>query len=1085
MTPMTRSHSGTDGLTGQPAAPPSVPGVIVVADAVSRLPGRSLLPDHPRLAHGPTGVPVLSLVLALARPAAPGEESVRPLIVSGVLTMDVTLALPVPSPTDDPDDHPLFARSATFELVQTSDGRVLSSASSQGFGARAALQASLNRSQALDALAALDGVATSLTVRATVTYQGAAGDVRLRLQGSWGRVHDALATRVPADGVLGQSALRRAFDDLLTTGELTASTDGGDPAGPERGELFDPFLRLARLVLLRESSPDPAGDGAGEPRYTLRGRPGDGFDLDASLAVRRPGLRRLVLSAPLEEVLAGQVNGGRAQFIQIEQPDSQGRMTAVPRRVRSAGDTARGPADARPIHLAAAGGGLKSVALTLRPQVTHTASANTLAATDAGQIKVLDAHRIKYTWANDVLIESIRPGPAQSLPVVPSDRTGVVWPDRLNPATVWYPPTFEVVTPDPGAAAERSAFLFDFERTGATADGRATLTGRARFTLRQGMPREVEAVRDKARPVPTDGLAVSLRIPFRDQSGTARVESFPGKVEPAAGGATVTVELLNDWVRLCYGALSQAGFQAEPARLEVGYYFRAYSVVPGGRLKWGPIRKTALLPVVYSPRDRDAEEGSPYLDATATALRFPGGELRLTREPALLAPTAIRPKPGVLISPTLKPAVRPTIGPTVYVTQTVTRQESRDVLVPCATHGHLYREKTPAGMVAVGCRDALLLGQTAFRQYEELPELEVKRASQVIARVYRSLQQPGRFLVVPAGYLITRYEPAVADRAYKPAVILYSVADDDAERTRRVVFAATLQPDVPVYARRELEGKLRTLSPTTRIEWPTELGCPVKYTWSVDARMNVQVETLCYPDSFGVTLTTDDAGALLIRGQLQTAGVEGVAEFRLADGTVLASRLGLRLREVTGPWSAGPVETTALAGAVRLTNRIEHRVAVSEVVTRDAGRVAVDSELAPGQSREVPTAAAPGDSYPVYALPSGDEVRLEEVASFVEDIHTNVIFLDLIDHAAHGLRTFEVTARLRGVPGEQQVPWTGSPRVGEVRFTLPLTSYLESRVLEFRVTRTPAGGAAAAGPWREWDLGRDGVVIGLNWELVQ
>jgi len=42
-----------------------------------------------------------------------------------------------------------------------------------------------------------------------------------------------------------------------------------------------------------------------------------------------------------------------------------------------------------------------------------------------------------------------------------------------------------------------------------------------------------------------------------------------------------------------------------------------------------------------------------------------------------------------------------------------------------------------------------------------------------------------------------------------------------------------------------------------------------------------------------------------------------------------------------------------------------------------------------------------------------------------------------------------------------------------------------TRGLEFRVTRTATGGEATTGPWREWNLGRDGVVIGLTWELVQ
>jgi hypothetical protein len=128
--------------------------------------------------------------------------------------------------------------------------------------------------------------------------------------------------------------------------------------------------------------------------------------------------------------------------------------------------------------------------------------------------------------------------------------------------------------------------------------------------------------------------------------------------------------------------------------------------------------------------------------------------------------------------------------------------------------------------------------------------------------------------------------------------------------------------------------------------------------------------------------------------------------------------------------------------------------------------------------------AAARAAWPVCTLPAAGPAALDELRTFVEDIDTNVVFLDLVDHAAHGLQRIDIRARMVGVAGEQDVEMSGSPPVGSVAFVLPLTTYLAGRLLQYRITVTAADGIARTSEWTTWDLAASGSIVSLTWDAV-
>lgn len=677
-----------------------------------------------------------------------------------------------------------------------------------------------------------------------------------------------------------------------------------------------------------------------------------------------------------------------------------------------------------------------------------------------------------------------------------------LWRDRVRANEYWYAPTFELVRPDPARPAETGPFRFVFERTGVTAAGAPALTGDVLFTLRPVMRAETRAELDArgdptARSVPRDGLGAVLEIPFvDDRDGSLKRHAFPADVEDEGDAIRASVRLLNEWVRLAYGALAEPGFQAEPPRLRIAYSFSAYvpvreqdaSVVLGG--------KAIVTPVGAG----DGAAGVPHLRPSDLVYELASGarlafrrETRASARRRLPDDEPLRPILAAAIRPpkvaepvlTVKPlpitaaALEELRERVEYAERSVVRTDQQDATVPCDGFGAFYLERRNGGEHAVGCRDALLLGATIYRRFEELADLRSDRY-----RVFRSLQQPGRFVLLPAVYRIGRHEPGDGADAYRPTVLLYALLSADSAVASRVVLDAALQPDVLPAEVRRLRDRLLQHSPDPRIELPSEIAVDeVRVSWVLPSGLTSSTRTAMLPDgSIRATFETDIVDWQILRAMLERGGVSGAGEFVLGDGTTLTTALELGLRAIAGPRTAGAVSVTLAGRSARVRNEIEQPLDVADLDAYGPfgqRTVRVEAALAPDGEREVELPEGTTEAYAVYRRPDG-AVTLEEVRSFVEDIETNVVFVNLVDLAGRGLAALDVEAQLVGVATTKHARLDPDADIASLEFVLPLTTWLEQHVVEFRLTAEPIGGQPTTGAWTRWDVARNGNVIGLQ-----
>ncbi len=1139
------------------------------------------LPKNPLLVRRANGDPVFSLTLLLSRQPRPDEDSVYPLIERGILGFDVSLGVPMallppPRQCTDTDaatngyqsDRPveykrLFIREATIALTldqsedQSEPAQVLTAVQASGTDCRAALTATLERSETLNVLAALAGQESPLEVRAEVSYRVAATAQKVRLYGRWAAIYDVLVTQADANGDLSLTQLKQAVAEMLDAqvlsvfraDELTAEPT----ANADRDALFEMFMRLSAVILSRRS-PDTSFT---ETKYGLRGRPHESFALNYTQTLSGASQQSRVLSAPLAAVI-GQALAERDwdQFVHLVSSGQGegGDVEPVPHRVKTRSDQPSRVSRRRPttLQLAAIQGSIQSVATTMRPVVKPTAVATKpiFINRPVSELKPLP---IQHGVLDDVILELPHRQPVRSLPVV-TDRLAPIWRDRKVLGQYWYAPVFEVVQPAATHSPDSSAFLFEYERTGVTAAGAPALQATIRFTLRAKMSAQTQAAVGKLqlmtertvpidhlsvlpqggfhgnpstfRVVPTENLSVLLQVPFvDDRTGQVRTHPFKATLQKTGDTLIATVKVINEWVRLCYGAIAQADFQEIPLKLSAAYTFEAY--VPARQqdfeLAFGG--KALQTQVVYSAADANQLAGHAYLDAKTLTYQLPYSEIRFQREARHLpgssasrasnasaatkalgadkrdfiqgGSTLITARPSFSTFPqsTISPvAPKPQITASAsittllqqvqYATRTQVRRESHDVLYPCNTLGNLYREKLGTTSTAIGCRDALRLGQTHYRQYEEITALRDPRYS-----VYRSLSQPGQFLVVPLQYCITRQSASVPD-AYRPLIILYASIDPENSANNWLTLDVTLQPDLPPYTRRALLAKLASYDPAPAIQYPTEIPVEqIEYDWNLGSR-EIAVDHSPLGPFVQVSMEMDPVTWQLQLARLEETGIYGSMRLSLPDGSSLQTSLLLQLTQIGGPWDTGPIEIARTGDRLRLTNKIERPIDISDLTAYQGSGVAstvpVEISLLPDATE---TAIAPpaADIYPSYRFPPADPTTIREVRSFVEDIHRNFVFMNLISFANHQLTRLEIQARIKDVVSIYTAQLTEDMRIAEIEVTLPLTTYLESHVLQFQVTKffSTESQPTATTPWLDLNFDTSGNVVSLTWPMIQ
>ncbi|MHA3795243.1 hypothetical protein [Sphingomonas sp. YL-JM2C] len=1019
-------------------------------------------PDADRglvLALDPAGRAKAAITIVLDRRPPASDGSIEPYVSHAMLGFTGQV------------DAPVFARSARFVLR---DGdAALQQVDAMGERPTAAFSLTVQRDAALRLLAALRGEASGMALACDVERRGAASEpliVRARLA-------DVAAALDPA-GLLDRAMIGGIAAAMLDAGRLSVS-----PAGtPDRETLVDGFLAMARPILR------PVTTEAGRRWRVLPVTPNP---MLLSGRIDQPGAAttdRRSYARPLETLLAPVAEADDLdRYVRIVAPDGNGGFGPVPRLV--AQPRAR---DTSPMIKLARFDRTNMVQLQAAAQPTVARiDAHALIAT--ANVQPVTALKPSFVAIADLQIMPVQAAATEeALPEV-DEKTAPLWRDKVDPNRFWYAPAFTLAAPAATDDPDEAPFGMLFHAEGHRADGTPGLSGTVHVRLDRGMSAETLAAwnaagQPAAAPVPTGGLSVQLLIPFRDEAGETRTQAFPADLREEGDAVHAEVALIDDWVRLAYGSLAYPDFQSRAPELSVAYSFRGYVPISEGNLQLLFDRKAALVALGTGRRARSL--GTGYLDTETLSWSDGAATVKLGREPAGRSRATMAARPAAVATLAVKPnllqaaTIAELLRKRRYGIRSIARAQALPATFPCKDFGAFYREERDGGIVAIGCQDAFRLGQTVYRQFERLDDL-----SDATASVWRSLQQPGRFLVVPARWSIGRFDAqAPAGRAWRPSIFLYSSVDPDDAAKNRCALLASLVPDIDPARTLAIRRGLAGLAATPLLLSLDDIEAQLGFRWTVPALSGLTVAAVKLGACIQVTAECPLDTTPLLVSMLETSGLAGAVDFTLPDGTVIACDLGIDLARVVGPVPDGPVAVERGQGVIRLANPIERPVDVGEIVVEppegEPVTIAVDRRIEPGAAIEV-AADPPAGALTVLCAPVDDgAATLTEIRSFVEDVHTNIAFVNLVNYANHGLAALSAEVRIRDVEGSQRLVLEETQPVSSLDFVLPLTRYLAKPVVEFAVTKSFADGTVATTAWLEWHLAEDGNVISLSWESI-
>ena len=172
--------------------------------------------EVPQLVAGKTS-PMFSLVLLLSRVPDAGEDSIRPLLISSYLGMELSYRLP-PDSAQFSQAQPVFARQARVSL-HSAGQPAFATASLSAPLLRGALHTPLNREQTLAVLDALNDVPGPLELKAHVEYRATAPAFAFPQGVSPADLWDRFKA-VAVEGALAENAFQQVFDQLQLAPEL-------------------------------------------------------------------------------------------------------------------------------------------------------------------------------------------------------------------------------------------------------------------------------------------------------------------------------------------------------------------------------------------------------------------------------------------------------------------------------------------------------------------------------------------------------------------------------------------------------------------------------------------------------------------------------------------------------------------------------------------------------------------------------------------------------------------------------------------------------------------------------------------------
>jgi hypothetical protein len=690
----------------------------------------------------------------------------------------------------------------------------------------------------------------------------------------------------------------------------------------------------------------------------------------------------------LAEMLGGLLEGmDPDRYLTIVAVGRDGRLATVPPLRASAAGAKRGPPGAG--QMLAVGSGLQALPGAMTSGATLKVSAAALASGGASSVAVQINPNTQVLVAHDAIWHGpvLDGDESEDLPTMhyptATNPAAPFWPDALDASVGFYAPGFEIVVPAPTDNPAQSPFSFVYSRSGPVVGGsggaQMGLTATVRLTVRSIVPAPVAAalagtagVRGQA--VPLENISCGLEISYR-RAGTTDVltQRFPCAVSQAGDRLVATAELLDDWVRLTYAGLATPATGAIPApRLVVDYSFPSYAWIFTGPIVVDRLDHPEFVAVGVGINDEivKVEKISqlpqrierPVLVEESLAVVGPSVVSQFRREVLGVKPRdlSLFRQQATTVGP-----VRPPLGSIVgrrrrLVSRTLVRSEGVPISLPCEALGSFYREQAPDGTsVAVGCQDSLKLGETATKAFQEIPELR-----NPTCRVWKSLAQPGRFLITPTTYRIGRYGAAAGDRAFQPMVALYGLLDPE-PTNNRYVLAATLIPDVPPPVLATLSERLADHVPARAarsIVFPTDpfIGAKSSFSWAIPGNVDPP-QTITVVDAVTATFSMLLKEALLFMAMVNRTGIQGAVTFALPDGTEFQSALSID-GDVIGPAESGPVGVTVVGAVATLRNQTGEAMNVTDItaVALDGTTKAVAVGMALDPAAETTVAVDPG-----------------------------------------------------------------------------------------------------------------------------
>lgn len=659
------------------------------------------------------------------------------------------------------------------------------------------------------------------------------------------------------------------------------------------------------------------------------------------------------------------------------------------------------------------------------------------------------------------------------------------WVNRKDNKVYLCVPEFSLLNPELNSTFDAAPFSFIFHNRGELdKNGKPVLEGELKLTLSSKVSATVSDAVKKAQPdaavktVGPEDIVYNLKIPYTDDQGAEQYFVFSTQdvqvIDP--DNRELTFRFGNDSVRLCYAIIAADNTQNLPrkAELAITFYFKGYTPVPKNRFDFTHIigAKISALPFVKSKSLMKNDQD--YFDASKNKLVKTNGQEIIFKDSVSkiklravgsLSLAASNISHSVLLAQRIHPvmefahpaAIDPLLIKTTYYIQTFVRNIAFDCYFPCNVYGNFYQENKDTTFSVVGCKETYRLGEPPNTLYSELEDLRNTKF-----KVYRSRLSPNNFLVVPATYIIARYETTEeAERRFKPCIYLYSTINE-VDNTSSWVLDITLMPDLTLSERTELEYALKAYTPyVPEINYITEIQTKNSTgTLSIAKMPGTQVSAFPMEKDIRITVQTNIESILILLEMLKNNAINGSFQFTQLDDIQQVISMKPVLNHIAGTWTSGHFEVSKNADQLSFVNRSESTVVMEKVRfyleeepnIKELERTDV---VEPGAVLWVDLASIPvyKQVVPYYTVLEKTNITIEEVNKYIEDVTCQLIFIASFDFDAQQIKTLGVKYRLKNSTKEFSVLLNKQNNNADAEFLLPLTEFLIERVVEYKLDK--------------------------------